>query len=73
MGVAFSRAGGGCPPSLPAAIGWQVSDRERNLTGGRGIVSWVGHPGDMETYGRPDALDEEIVRAGTCVDVLLLV
>jgi hypothetical protein len=30
------------------------------------------HPGDMETYGRPDALDEEIVTAGTCVDVLFL-
>ena len=26
----------------------------------------------METYGRPDALDEEIVRAGTCMEVLFL-
>jgi hypothetical protein len=27
------------------------------------------HPGDMETYGRSGALDEEIVRAGTCAPV----
>jgi hypothetical protein len=27
----------------------------------------------METYGWPDALDAEIVRAGTCVDALLRV
>jgi hypothetical protein len=46
------------------AIGGQVSVYRSGSDGRLWNCLLDRHPGDMETYGRPDALDEEIVRAG---------